>query len=354
MGQAMREIVRTTVRAMAPPSRDQRRDAASRWGRPEAHEALQAVWPCMNSIEIGTARTQAAPAKDALTICAWNMERCKRVEDVAEVIKGCDADIVLATEMDWGMARSSQRHTTRDLAEALDMHYAFAVEFVELGIGDPFEVAQFAGTPNQHGLHGNAILSRWPLIKPAVLPLDEGGGWFVRAPKEDGQYRVGGRMALSAQIETEAGPLIVAAIHFESESDALDRHIQSDRLMLAVDSEYGLGPAVLGGDLNTAALTGAPASDVLDRPALMEPSFSAFAEAGFDWRCANTGLVTTRVAPGRVASYPLKRLDWLLTRKVEASAPFVRPAVSGAGDYLSDHELIGVQIRMVDIRRAAA
>ncbi|MBT6727211.1 MAG: hypothetical protein HOA75_10715 [Deltaproteobacteria bacterium] len=38
--------------------------------------------------------------------------------------------------------------------------YAFRVEFVELGLGDPPETAEFNGVPNEHGLHGNAILSR--------------------------------------------------------------------------------------------------------------------------------------------------------------------------------------------------
>ncbi|MBT7205226.1 MAG: hypothetical protein HN867_17330 [Deltaproteobacteria bacterium] len=66
----------------------------------------------------------------------------------------------MATEVDWGMARSKHRHTTKELAERLGWGYAFRVEFVELGLGDPPETAEFNGVPNEHGLHGNAILSR--------------------------------------------------------------------------------------------------------------------------------------------------------------------------------------------------
>ena len=42
------------------------------------------------------------------------------------------ADVVLLNEIDWGMKRTSYRHTAKELAAALRMNYAYGVEFVEL------------------------------------------------------------------------------------------------------------------------------------------------------------------------------------------------------------------------------
>ena len=101
---------------------------------------------------------------------------------------------------------------------------------------------------------------------------------------------------------------------------------------------------VIGGDLNTASLAGVSNAVVLERPQRHEPCFEAFAAAELAWRTANTGHPTTRAAPGKPVIYPLKRLDWLLTRGVQAHAPQTIPAVSEHGAYLSDHELILAQI----------
>ena len=150
-------------------------------------------------------------------------------------VRESGADIVLATEMDLGMARSGQHHTTRDLAEALGMGYAFGVEFVELGTGDPYETGLFKNIPNMHGLHGNAILSRYEIENVALLPLDAGGQWFTDTPKNDGQLRIGGRIAMAAQI----GGMTVVAAHYESESDAQGRADQTWRMLDLIAQEYG-------------------------------------------------------------------------------------------------------------------
>ncbi|MHC0053594.1 endonuclease/exonuclease/phosphatase family protein [Actibacterium sp. D379-3] len=341
----MRDVIRTITGEMECPSAADRQAAAAAWGSRAAHDGFQGGWPCLNTIEyVAPAQPLAMPA--ALTVAAWNIERCKRVEESASVLRAAGADVVLATEMDLGMARSGQRHTTRDLAAALGMGYAFGTEFVELGAGDPFETAEFKDCPNLHGLHGNAILSRWPLENLALIPLDDGGEWFVRAPKADGQYRVGGRMAMAAQIATGAGPLTLIAAHYESESDAAGRAAQTARMLDGVAKLYGGGPCVIGGDFNTNGFqeTIIRGADMLARAPDIEPAFAQFAGFGFDWRACNTGQVTTRLQPHAPPDRPLKTLDWLLTRGVRAEAPFVRPALSEAGAYLSDHEMIGLRV----------
>lgn len=340
----MRDPIRTTVAALDLPSADERATALSLAGEAAAHDAAMEVWPCLNTIEVAPAPL-GLPTPAALTVAAWNIERCKRVEASADLIRRSGADVVLATELDHGMVRSSQRHTARDLAGALGFGYAYAVEFVELGLGDMREMAEGAGQSNRHGLHGNAILSRYPLHDAALIPVAQTGTWFrATSPKGDAQARVGGRMAIAAQIETAAGPLTLAAVHYESESDASGRADQTRVLVQALDRLYGTGPAVIGGDLNTAALAGMTGAAVLSSPAAAEPSFAVFAQAGYDWRSANTGRVTTRAAPGLPVRYPLKTIDWLLVRGAAACDPQVWAAVCERGEYLSDHEMICARI----------
>lgn len=342
----MRQPITVTTDQMQTPTAAER-DAARAAGQgadpAAAHAGFMAQWPCMNTVELR--QPAALPPLSSLTVAAWNIERCKRVEDSAALIRRSGADIVLATEVDWGMARSGQRHTTRDLAAQLGMGYAFGIEFVELGTGDAFETRQFADVPNDHGLHGNAIMSRWPLRNVTLIPIDDGGLWYVTNPKNDGQLRVGGRMAIAAQIDTAAGPLTCVSVHYESESTPDSRAVQTDRLLAEIDRLYPGAPCIFGGDLNTAALTGLTRSEVM-AGAPQEPMFAQVAAAGFGWRGANSGALTTRVPPERPAHYPLKTLDWLFTRGVTAHDPYVLAAVSDRGEYLSDHELISARLSL--------
>ena len=254
--------------------------------------------------------------------------------------------MVLATEMDIGMARSGQRHTARDLAYCLGFSYAFGVEFVELGLGDVRESRAVAGQRNRHGLHGNAILSRYPLEHVQLIPIAEEGGWFVDSPKGDDQLRIGGRMAVAARILTATGYLTLCSVHFESESDAGGRAVQSRELLTQLDRLYGQGQAVIGGDLNTRDIdTGASTGTaLLADPQIVEPSFAAFARHGFQWQAANTGEVTTRPYPESPPGSPRRALDWLFVRHASAYAPRVAEAIGAGGEFLSDHELIAAHV----------
>lgn len=339
----MREIITKTVSALTGPALDVRNDASAAEPTRASHDTFLNSWDCLHTIEAASPPVELSRPR-VLTVAAWNIERCKRVEESADLLRQVGADVVLATEMDFGMARSSQRHTTRDLAGELGFGYVYGVEYVELGTGDPYETNLFADVPNQQGLHGNAIISRYPLLKPTLIPLNDNGMWYSGAPKADGQRRVGGRMAIAAEIACDFGPLILVAVHFESESDAVERAVQTITLLNGIEKVYDCDAAVIGGDLNTAALTGKPTEVCLFSPQEYEPCFSAFENGRFNWQMSNTGAPTTRSAPGRPVNYPLKRLDWIFVRDVFAHHPEVHAAVSSSGDYLSDHELITVRI----------
>lgn len=337
----MRTVVHKIVDQLQPPSQKDRSLAAKSWGSSASHEHWMGSWACLNEVEVKQPQA-SSDLPEKLVVGAWNLERCKWVEESAEVIHTAKIDILLATEVDWGMARSKQRHTTKELAEQLGWGYAFGVEFVELGLGDPLETAEFNGVPNEHGLHGNAILSRWPLQEIKLITLDRGGLWYVQSPKQDGQHRVGGRMAIAALLDTEKGPLGCAAVHYESESNPDHRNQQTQRLMELLVQEYGTVPMVIGGDLNTNTLSEAHTSQTQRRiqPESWEPSFSTFANYNFAWQTANTGQTTTRRGPHHSAHTPHRTLDWLLLRSCQGSQSRVVPALSKVRNYLSDHEMV--------------
>jgi endonuclease/exonuclease/phosphatase family metal-dependent hydrolase len=175
-----------------------------------------------------------------------------------------------------------------------------------------------------------------------LIALDEGGLWYVQSPKQDGQHRVGGRMAIAALLETEKGPLGCVAVHYESESNPDHRNQQTQRLMELLVQEYGTIPMVIGGDLNTNTLSEAHTNQTQRRiqPESWEPSFSTFANYNFAWETANTGQTTTRRGPHHSTHTPHRTLDWLLLRSCQGSQSRVVPALSKAGDYLSDHEMV--------------
>ena len=109
----------------------------------------------------------------------FNAERGRYWREFADIILSMDEeeapDIVILNEMDIGMARSGNIHTTRKLAFRLKMNYAWGLEFVELTNGNHEEQNRTVGATNALGLHGNAILSTCKIVDPIVVrdPLDE-------------------------------------------------------------------------------------------------------------------------------------------------------------------------------------
>ena len=280
-----------------------------------------------------------------LRVAAWNAERLKFHQASRALLEAVNADVVLLTEVDIGMARSGNVHTVR-AASPEGFGWAFATEYVELGLGDEREQTWHRGETNTHGLHGNAIMSRLPLSRPRVVALDEGGAWFTADMKE-GQRRIGGRMALLAQ----AAGVWFASVHLESESDASLREAQIRTLLAGLGRASGDGPAVIGGDLNTKAL--APGEPVdFDGLAATEPLFAALGGAGFGWRPVNTPEATQRTRPDGTPPAPFVRLDWLAVRGLRASEPRTVFATDPVGLALSDHELVAATLDLSGVRPA--
>ena len=341
----MRQVITRSVAALAPPSAEDRRLADAGPSTAEENDRWMRAWEAMNALEVVQPPGPAAEAGAPIAVAAWNLERCKHVEASAAVLAARSADLVLATEMDWGCARSGQRHTTQDLAAALGLGYAFATEFVELALGDARETESHAGEANLHGLHGNAVLSRFPFGRTAILPLDDGGLWYVNDLKQ-GQRRIGGRNAVLAEILAPQGAFFAVAVHFESQSDPDERAASAERMLAALLPLAGDAPIILGGDFNCVELSrqGLDHRMMMEEPERAEPFFAVMRNAGFDWRETNAPGTTTRRHLWQPSDRPLLKIDWLFSRGFAGSGPWIASALSPEGVVLSDHEPIGASL----------
>ncbi len=337
----MPNVLTDTVSRLPLPDPAVLQDAGSEDAGRTRHDALANRIPALHLVEaVQPARpTEAAPTQ--LRIAAWNLERCTEVEASAALLRRAGVSMALLSEMDLGMARSGNRHTTRDLAEGLGMGHAYGVEFVELGHGLGRELERYAGQTNDGALHGNGIVSAVPFRDPFMVRLDEGGAWF---DLDWHHRRLGGRMAIGVTVDLARGPVILVSVHLENRSTPQDRSDALERLLAALPPG---APAVVAGDLNTAEMPDPGAEPDLawfDRPDGREPLFATLRRAGFDWTRCNAPDQTRRPIPdGRRAPW-VQRIDWFFTRGVAAANPITWPACDAEGRPLSDHEMISVDI----------
>lgn len=295
----------------------------------DAHRELLASLPAMNAVQTGGKPRNAALVAP-ITVAAWNMERCLFPQASAARLADVAPQVVLLSEVDHGMARTGQRHTAAEMAEAMGMCYAFSVEFHELGLGGETERRFCIDDHNVRGWHGNAILSAVPFDDLCLIRLDDHGHWFTADYGADpGQPRVGGRIAIAALID---GVCFVTT-HLESNSGAEHRAAQFDLLMDAIDRFAPDCPVVIGGDLNTG--NHMPP----DFDWRMEPLFGRAEARGYDWSMTADGM-TTR--PSLITPHPTRemKLDWLGIRGLNGVQKGKLDAIDPTGRVLSDHDAV--------------
>jgi endonuclease/exonuclease/phosphatase family metal-dependent hydrolase len=322
-----------------------------------AHARIQAELPALHALEVA-APPAPEPERSSARVVAWNAARGREPARGAAMLRAAGADAALLTELDAGMARSGQLHGARELAERLGMGFAFAVEFLELGLGTAAERARLSnGVRNERGLHGAAIASARPLERPALVRLDAGGDWFDGAREEP---RVGGRIAVLATLRLGGAPVTLAAVHLENDADPARRDAQTAALLAAVDAYAPGAPALLGGDFNThslgvrelrerAALREALLADPtrFAHPERHEPLFARLERAGFACAPCNAGGATHFAGRERGGSAGGLRLDWFFARGLAVRDPAILPSPLGAdGAALSDHEAIALTIAL--------
>ena len=300
-----------------------------------------------SALDVVHARAALRLREEPLRVVAWNAQRCRDPARAAEFLRATGADVFLLSELDVGMARSEQVNAPRELAGRLGCSAAFAVEFLELGLGDAREQREHAGRENALGFHGGAILARGELVAPEVVRLERSGRWF---DGRLGERRVGSRIAVLCRLALAGRELALASLHLESHSDPEERAAQLEAVFDAVERLAPGAPALVGGDVNTHSLGRAELEDRerlraalardpgrLSDPVAHEPLFALAQRRGFAWRAANLRPAPTYKRDGRGAF----QLDWFFARGLEPSDPAVIPS-----DDLSDHEAIAVSVRL--------
>ena len=260
----------------------------------------------------------------SLRVVMWNIERGLRLDEVKLAFTDADAflqtrddeipgtvvsqvreelevlqtaDILVLQELDWGMKRTGYREVVREMGAALKMNWAYAVEFLEV---DPIELGteRFDEMPEDErehlredievdkklyrGLHGTAILSRYPIREARVIPLlVQGHDWYhdekrgvspiesakrgtasmVFLEKIFREIRRGGRTHLFVTLDVPhlpGGRLTVSAPHLEARTKPAIRREQMNIVLSHLrEIEH---PVIIAGDLNTTGSDNLPTS----------------------------------------------------------------------------------------------
>ncbi|MCA1628761.1 MAG: endonuclease/exonuclease/phosphatase family protein [Acidobacteria bacterium] len=188
------------------------------------------------------------PNHDFVRATAWNIERGKRLAGIVSALRSHpvlrSSDVLLLTELDYGMARTGNRFVAREIAEELGMNYAFAPCYVALNKGSGLE-SRVEGE-NTQALHGNALFSRFPVRRAHSLALPNGKDKMSGKEK-----RLGSQRAVVADVEHPLGAFRAVSLHLDAHSTQAHRALQ---MRLVLEHVASLGPqlpTLVGGDWNT-------------------------------------------------------------------------------------------------------
>jgi endonuclease/exonuclease/phosphatase family metal-dependent hydrolase len=339
----------------------------------------------LETVQTGHFAPAAIPAKPRYRVLAWNIERGKELEGQIEMFRSHDylrdCDALLLIETDVGMARSGNVDVARRLARELGYHYAFAPCYLSLVKGSGVE--RDIDGENDLGLHGNAILSRYPMRDIRRIGLRNGIDKLAAREK-----RLGSQTALSATIDFPGAPATLVCVHLDANSTQRHRMEQMRDIVDAIPN----GPTLLGGDWNTTTYNSSTAFHAIMgywlrvfmgpnrviRNHFLHPYrwferdlFQHLERRGFDYRESNhIGEHTIFYDVEDLRQYkglsewvpqwcfpfirwalrdsgggcPLK-IDWFAARQLQCADPRVLHDVNrGPRGQLSDHDAIGVEI----------
>jgi endonuclease/exonuclease/phosphatase family metal-dependent hydrolase len=259
-----------------------------------------AMWNIERGLNLDLIRSTLAPINPnhpvpVLEIAAGH--EAQRAAYSTQLDKIKDIDLLILNEADLGMKRTKYTDVTADLASALHMNYAYAVEFVEVDpifdlnsqevhLPDPqqdqrLQTDLHVDAQKYHGLHGTAILSRYRLHNvrifrlpvcydwyateyAAISSLEQGRRWSAKKlfdERIERELRHGGRMAIIADIdvpELPTGQATIVATHLENKCTPGCRKKQMTALLDQIRSIQN--PVILAGDLNTTSRDNTPTS----------------------------------------------------------------------------------------------
>lgn len=227
-------------------------------------------------------------ARDSFRVVDWNIERGTRLESILEFLRKYKADLIFLQEVDLNARRTRRLDVAREIARSLQLNFVFGKEFEELTQGSK-------GSP---AYQGQATLSPWPIKNARLIRFRKQTTfwephWYL--PRiEPFQERLGGRIALAADVEIPGQTLATYNLHLESkESDAL-RVSQLGEVLADAFACKRDWLTLIAGDLNLNASEG--------------EAGAALKRAGF--RDA-VGLPSVRTRPARGLLDPGRSIDWI-------------------------------------------
>ena len=289
--------------------------------------------------------SQIQPLSSKVRLLVWNAQYCRYIEDSAKVLAGLGADVLLLSEMDYGLDRSGQHHTTARLAESLGCGYVYGVEVLSL-----------ADSPINVGYRGNAILSRAAFVRPGLIRLSDKASQSIR------NRAIVSRLAVLATIRVGSQDVVFASIHLENQTSPAARASQLELLLQAID-DYAPGcPAVVAGDMNSLSFEITRDNykdpdtfrqlikqdpDRFLNPIPHEPLFDIARQHGYSWEDSN--IIRKSTHRCNYGPFSLRgntrNLDWFFVRGLRPVNPRVVDATMVDIDWaLSDHEIICLDI----------
>jgi len=227
----------------------------------------------------------------SLRIVDWNIDRGQQLRGVTDFLVGVNADILILQEVDLNARRTNRLNIAETIARKLEMNYVFGREFEELA----------QGSKNSPAYHGQATLSKWPILNPRLIRFSKQSHfwqphWFL--PKiEPFQERLGGRIALVAEINVAGRRLVTYNLHLESRGTDALRISQLEEVLWDATGYDDECPSIVAGDFNLDA----------SKPAVA----FAVGKAGFQDAVATPHTPTT---PAHGLFERGRQIDWAFVR----------------------------------------
>ncbi|MFZ0889245.1 MAG: endonuclease/exonuclease/phosphatase family protein, partial [Candidatus Binataceae bacterium] len=247
------------------------------------------------------------------------------------------ATVILLCEADWKTRRSEGLEVAAELAGRLGLSFAYAP-----GLG-----IKRRGRPGFTGFVGNAILCAEPLHDVRMVPLPG-----LRPPGRRTIFH-GMPVGFIATAILDGHPVTLGVAHLERWGGPQFRAEQLGKFLKVFPAH---GPAIIGGDFNTATTEVVGGRDIVRVMGLMlagprrfrdpvpyEPLFGLLREAGFEIDGANLPLAPTFTFTRLIPRLLRPKLDWIAIRGLRAvpgSAAVVAPRTSAFAPRVSDHDFI--------------
>jgi endonuclease/exonuclease/phosphatase family metal-dependent hydrolase len=247
----------------------------------------------------------------SLRIVDWNIERGQQLQGITDFLARANADILILQEVDVNARRTHRLNIAEEIARKLGMNYVFGREFEEL----------VQGSKNSPAYHGQATLSKWPILKPRLIRFSKQSSfwqprWFL--PRiEPFQERLGGRIALVAEINVSGSDVVTYNLHLESRGNNALRISQLAEVLSDATCYDAECPVIVAGDFNT---------DASKAPMALQ-----LARAGFRDAVASPRAPTT---PAHGLFEGRQRIDWAFAREpLRASSGQVHGSVNASDHY---------------------